>query len=66
MTPKEKAESLITDFKLNVQTDDNGNTLNRQACKQCVQVLIDELMLRDLSYIEQNYWEKVQKELKSF
>jgi len=74
MTPKEKAEELVNNFRLNV-LDYEGSGLNTYKAKQCALIAVDEMRDRliwhtgasDLGntvLVEDiKYWEEVKQEI---
>jgi hypothetical protein len=59
MTPKEKANELIDNFRLNV-VDYDGNGLNLFKAKQCALIAIDEIV----EAIEWHEYETPNKEIR--
>jgi len=51
MTPKEKAEELVDNFRLNV-LDYEGSGLNSFKAKQCALIAVDEIISQMLSLMK--------------
>jgi hypothetical protein len=73
MTPKEKAEELVENFRLNV-LDYEGSGLNLFKVKQCALIAVDEILTVVKFYEKQNcrllidnmkvlYWQEVKQEI---
>jgi hypothetical protein len=66
MSPKEKAEELVT--KMYVHQWRN-NTMEYKTAKQCALIAVDEILLQNNVWIKQmgkgtnNYWIEVKKEI---
>lgn len=59
MTPKEKAEELISKFIKHCHECDKSEAI------QCVLIAVDEILNTDIFSITESYWQEVKKEIKT-
>ena len=66
MTPKEKAISLVNEFRM-ILMDEDTDCGNEILCTliaiKCANVTVDQIMTCDNSQLSLIYWEEVKKEL---
>jgi hypothetical protein len=73
MTPKEKAEELVDNFKMKVLDRDGTSAMNYFEIKQCALIAVDEILniskivsiRRDKVYMELEYWIEVKQEIEN-
>jgi hypothetical protein len=63
MTPQEKANELVDNFKLNV-LDYEGSGLNEYKAKQCALLAVDEV-LKECSWELTGFWMSVKQEIEN-
>ena len=67
MTEKEKAGSLVNEFRvilMNEDTDCGYEILCTKIAKQCSFICVDEILDLDSGYpIDKNYWQDVKSEI---
>ena len=69
MSPYEKAEDLFNKYATYVVMWTGGSEVERQNCKQCALIAVDEMILQNNVWIKQigkgtnNYWQEVKKEI---
>jgi hypothetical protein len=69
MDAKEKAEELFNKYATYVVMWTGGSEVERQNCKQCAKIAVDEIILQNNVWIKQigkgtnNYWIEVKEEI---
>jgi hypothetical protein len=60
MTPKEKAEELVTKMYVNQW---RNNTMEYKTAKQCALIAVDEILSAIGFSINDEYWQEVKQEI---
>ena len=60
MSPKEKAEELVTKMYVNQW---RNNTMEYKTAKQCALIAVDEIFINNTDEAKHNYWIEVKEEI---